>query len=120
MLDALLFLLSRAIRASKLKCPAPYLISWVSANLVGSPKTKKKKKTLLIFTVWVPEITHSILLSLIPSTAETCCTKQGCAAALSRGLSTNQTASFRRSGSCMADLIGREIVQQVSAAEGIV
>ena len=37
-----------------------------------------------------------------------------------RGLSTNQTASFRRSGSCMADLIGREIVQQVSAAEGII
>ena len=41
------------------------------------------------------------------------------AALLSRD--DNQTASFRRSGSCMADLIGREIVQpeQVSAAEGI-
>jgi hypothetical protein len=56
----------------------------------------------------------------ISSTAETCCTKQGCAAALSRGLSTNQTATFRRSGSRIADLIGRKIVQHVSAVEGIV
>ena len=43
----------------------------------------------------------------------------GCAAALGRGLSTNQTAAFRRSGSRIADLIGRKIVQHVSAVEGI-